>query len=161
MSIAGPQAFYNTLDKIKSALLEDPNVNTVTTGDISDVDLNKQTIFPLAHIIVNNATLQGNTIIFDISVLAMDVVWQTKNITPNGDIDTTFVGLDNEHDVLNSQLAVLNKLNEVLRRGDLYDDTFQLNNEPTCEPFYDNYANKLAGWTYSVQISVQNDFTVC
>ena len=80
MSIAGPQAFYNTLDKIKEQLLADPNVKTVTTGDITEVDLDKQTIFPLAHIVVNNVTLNGSTILFNVSTLVMDVVWQLSLI---------------------------------------------------------------------------------
>lgn len=161
MSIAGPQAFYNTLDKIKEQLLADPNVKTVTTGDITEVDLDKQTIFPLAHIVVNNVTLNGSTILFNVSTLVMDVVWQKKNITPLGTIDTTFVGHDNEQDVLNTQLAVVNKLNEVLRRGDLYTSKFQLEGTPSCEPFYDRFENKLAGWSYTFNILVQNDIDVC
>lgn len=161
MSIAGPQAFYNTLDKIKDQLLTDPNIKTVTTGDITEVDLDKQTIFPLAHIVVNNVTLNGSTILFNVSTLVMDVVWQKKNITPLGTIDTTFVGHDNEQDVLNTQLAVVNKLNEVLRRGDLYTSKFQLEGTPSCEPFYDRFENKLAGWSYTFNILVQNDIDVC
>lgn len=161
MSIAGPQAFYNTLDKIKNQLLADPNVNTVTTGDLTEVDLDKISIFPLSHIIVNNAQLQGNTILFNVSILAMDVVWQTKQTTPEGDIDSTFAGHDNEQDVLNSQLAVLNKLNEVLRRGQLFTDQFQLEGVPSCEPFYDRFENKLAGWTLTVNIIVTNDIDIC
>ena len=161
MSIAGPQAFYNTLDKIKDQLLADPNVNTVTTGDLTEVDLDKISIFPLSHIIVNNAQLQGNTILFNVSILAMDVVWQTKQTTPEGDIDSTFVGHDNEQDVLNSQLAVLNKLNEVLRRGQLFTDQFQLEGVPSCEPFYDRFENKLAGWTLTANIIVTNDIDIC
>lgn len=161
MSIAGPQAFYNTLDKIKTQLLEDPNVNTVTTGDLTEIDLDKQTIFPLAHIVVNNAQMQGNTILFNVSILAMDVVWQTKKIDAEGTIDSTFVGHDNEQDVLNTQLAVLNKLNEVLRRGELYTDKFQLEGTPGCEPFYDRFENKLAGWALTANIMVQNDIDIC
>lgn len=161
MSIAGPQAFYNTLDKIKEQLLADPNVNTVTTGDMTEIDLDKVTIYPLSHIVVNNANLQGNTILFNVSVLAMDLVWQTKHQGPEGDIDTTFVGHDNEHDVLNTQLAVVNKLNEVLRRGQLYSDKFQLEGTPSCEPFYDRFENKVAGWAYSFNILVTNDIDIC
>ena len=56
MSQQGTRAFYQITETIKSNLLSDVNVNTVTTGDISDVDLQKQTIFPLCHIIINNVT---------------------------------------------------------------------------------------------------------
>ena len=44
MSQQGSRAFYQATETIKNALLDDVNVNTVTTGDISDVDLQKQTI---------------------------------------------------------------------------------------------------------------------
>ena len=54
MSQQGTRAFYQATETIKSQLLADINVNSVTTGDIADVDLQKQTIFPLSHIIVNN-----------------------------------------------------------------------------------------------------------
>lgn len=162
MSIGGPQAFYNTLDKIKNQLLEDSNVNTVTSGDLTEIDLNKITIFPLSHIIVNNASLLGNVVEFNISILAMDLVWQNKDQVDAGkNIDETFVGVDNEHDVMNTQLAVLNKLNEVLRRGNLHQDLFQLEGVPSCEPFYDRFENKIAGWTYTATIVVANDISKC
>ena len=162
MSIAGPQAFYKTLDKIKNELLLDENVNTVTSGDLTEIDLNKITIFPLSHLMVNSATLQGNVIVFNISILAMDIVWQNKDqIDEALNLDETFNGVDNEHDVMNTQLAVLNKLNEVLRRGDLNTDLFQLEGVPACEPFYDRFENKIAGWTYTANIIVANDISKC
>ena len=42
--------FYDLIDKIKDALIAEPFVNTVTYGSLDDIDLNKQTIFPLSHI---------------------------------------------------------------------------------------------------------------
>ena len=52
------QGFYNLSEKIRQTLQLDDFVNTVTYGDIYDVDLNKQTIFPLSHFMVNSATMQ-------------------------------------------------------------------------------------------------------
>ena len=45
------KGFYQVTETIKNQLLSDVNVNTVTTGDITKIDLSKQTIFPLSHII--------------------------------------------------------------------------------------------------------------
>jgi len=45
MSQQGSRAFYQATETIKSQLLTDKNVNTVTTGDISDVDLQKANYF--------------------------------------------------------------------------------------------------------------------
>ena len=39
--------FYNITTKIKETLEQEPFVNTITYGNIDDVDLNKQNIFPL------------------------------------------------------------------------------------------------------------------
>ena len=72
--------FYNILDTLKTHLENDAIVNTVTTGDIFQVDLGKQTIFPLSHIMVNNATFEGNVIRFNVSLLAMDIVDISKNV---------------------------------------------------------------------------------
>jgi hypothetical protein len=52
--------FYDITKKLKDTLEAHSQVNVVTTGDLFDVDLNKQTIFPLSHIVVNQATFDGD-----------------------------------------------------------------------------------------------------
>jgi hypothetical protein len=97
----GIRGFYQLTEKIKEQLLNDVNCNTVTTGDITEVDLSKQTIFPLSHIIVNNVTTEEQYLGFNITVLAMDIVDESKEATTD-----IFRGNNNEQDVLNTQLAV-------------------------------------------------------
>ena len=126
MSNQGIRGFYQLTDTIKTNLLLDPNVNTVTTGDITEIDLSKQTIFPLAHIIVNTVTAQEQALVFNITLMAMDVVNEYKDETTD-----VFVGNDNEQDVLNTQLAVINKIIHLLRRGSLYTSKYQLSNSLT------------------------------
>ena len=58
------KGFYQVTETIKTQLLSDPNVKTVTTGDITNIDLSKQTIYPLSHIIVNNVSNDDNILIF-------------------------------------------------------------------------------------------------
>lgn len=148
--------YYNLLNALKVHLTADPIVNTVTQGDIFKVDLNKQTIFPLAHIIVNSVTFEDNIQRVNVSVLCMDVVDISKQATTN-----IFEGNDNELDVLHTQLAVTNRLYEMLRRGDLYDDLFQVSGTPTCEPFVERFENYLAGWTITCDVIMPNDMTIC
>ena len=81
MSQQGIRGYYQLTQTIKDQLLADINVNTVTTGDIYDVNLNKQDIFPLSHIIVNNVLQQEQTLTFNISIMAMDIVDQSKSET--------------------------------------------------------------------------------
>ena len=156
MSNTGIRGFYLLTETIKDTLLSDLNVNTVTTGDITEVDLNKQTIFPLSHMIVNNVTSSENTLSFNISILAMDIVDQSKD-----EVTDIFVGNDNEQDVLNSQLAVLNKLVQKLRIGQLHRDLYQVLGDVSLEPFMDRFESQVAGWTATFDVVIQNDINVC
>ena len=156
MSNRGITAFYTILDTIKDKLLDDINVNTVTTGDITDIDLSKQTIFPLSHIIINNVTPQDQVLSFNITVMSMDIV----DINKENKTDI-FTGNNNEQDVLNSQLAVLNRLIVLLRGGTLYRDRYQLDGDPSCEPFYERFENQLAGWACTMDILIENNVSNC
>ena len=152
----GIRGFYQLTETIKTQLLSDDNVNSVTTGDITEIDLSKQTIFPLCHIMVNSVSTQEQVLAFNITVMAMDIVDVDKEATTD-----LFRGNDNQHDVLNTQLAVLNKLVMVLRKGDLYTTKCQLEGYPTCEPFFDRFENQLAGWACTMDILIENDITIC
>ena len=81
MSQTGIRGFYLLTETIEAQLLADVNVNTVTTGDIYDIDLSKQSIFPLSHIIINNVSAEKQVLRFNISVLSMDVVDESKEKT--------------------------------------------------------------------------------
>tara|TARA_R110000822_G_scaffold185199_1_gene324389 strand:+ start:576 stop:1046 length:471 start_codon:yes stop_codon:yes gene_type:complete len=156
MSQQGTRAFYQVTETLKSSLLSDVNVNTVTTGDISDVDLQKQSIFPLSHIMVNNVNQEDGVLRFNVSIIAMDIVDQSKEIT----IDL-FEGNNNLQDILNTQLSVLNKLIQVLRKGTLHFDKYQLDGNPNLEPFYDRFENELAGFTGTMDVLIYNDISIC
>ena len=152
----GIRGFYLLTDLIKEQLLSDEDVNTVTFGDITEVDLYKQSIFPLSHLVVNSVTSAENTLSFNISILSMDIVDQSKEETTD-----RFVGNNNEQDVFNTQLTVLNKLIQRLRIGTLYRDLYQVVGDVTLEPFKDRFENELAGWTATFDVMIENDIDVC
>ena len=156
MSNQGIRGFYQLTQTIKTELLQDKNINTVTTGDITDVNLNKQDIFPLGHIIINNVIDQENVLSFNISILACDIVDQSKSLTVD-----RFKGNNDVQDILNTQLAVLNRLIQRLRKGNLYTDMYQLEGNPNLTPFYDRFENQLAGWTATMDILIYNDIYIC
>ena len=152
----GIRGFYQLTETIKNQLLLDVNVNTVTTGDVSDVNLHKQDIFPLSHIIVNNVVVNEQTLDFNISVLACDIVNQSKLET-----EDIFKGNNDVQNILNTQLSVLNKLIQKLRMGNLHTDMYQLDGSPSCDPFYDRFENQLAGFTATMNIQIYNDIYIC
>ena len=81
----GIRGFYQVTKTLEDQLLLDVNCKTVTTGDISNVNLEKQDIFPLSHILINSVTQSDNngsaTYNFNVSILSMDIVDQSKEPT--------------------------------------------------------------------------------
>ena len=150
------KGFYSITEKLKAHFTADPITNTITEGSIFDVDLNKQTIFPLVHLMVNTATFETNVVRFNMSLIAMDIVDVSKK-----EVTDLFRGNNNEQDVLNTQLEVLNRAYALLLHGDLWDDKFVVDGNPNCEPFTERFENLLAGWTMTLDILIPNEVTVC
>jgi hypothetical protein len=148
--------YYDISTRIKEELDKDPFVNTVTIGDIFKVDLNKQTIFPLSHIIINSSSYIGSTKQYNVSILCMDIVDESKEAT-----EDIFRGNDNEQDVLNTQEAVATRFLESARRGDLADDLYELGGTASIEYFVDRFENKIAGVTMTFDLITYNDMTIC
>lgn len=152
--------FYDITTKLKDTLEAHSQVNVVTTGDIFDIDLNKQTIFPLSHIIINQATFEGQIVRMNVSLVCMDLVDETKE-NPRAQAEP-FYGTSNEQDILNTQLAVINDVITELRRGTLYTDLYQLDGTATATPFSERYENLLAGWTATFDVLLANtEISVC
>ena len=150
------KGYYDITTTLKAALLEDVNVNTVTEGTVNDIDISKQTIFPLSHLRVDNVSQEGHTLRFSISVELVDIV-DINNVQTNN----RFLGNDNEHDILNTQLAVGVRLIERFRRGDLFNEEYALGNDANYEPLINEYENGLSGWKLTFDVLYRNEMTIC
>lgn len=148
---------YDILDKVRDRLRDNPNVFTVTFGDITEVDLNKTTIFPLSHLTITNVTFERSVINFTIALMCVDIVDYNKEKYD----DDIFYGNTNLQDVYNTQLQVVNDVVQSVRRGSLFDSKIQIIGEPSATPFQDKYENELAGWGIEIQVSMINDISIC
>jgi hypothetical protein len=120
------------------------------------VDLSKQTIFPLSHIIVNNVSILPNVLKANISIVAMDIVDISKSEPTD-----MFKDNNNRQDVLNTQLIMLSRIVAQLTNGETFEDNYQLEGEPSCEPFTDRFENLLAGWTMTFDVLIPNEMSSC
>lgn len=152
-------SIYDIIEQIKGFLRAHPIVNYVTYGDITQVDLNKTTMFPLTHFFVRNTTITEHAMRVTVSLLFLDIVDYTKDF--NADDLGDRQDASNLIDVYNTQLQIANALVQDLRRGDLYRDKYQLVGDPLCEPFKDRFENELAGWSMDVVIDIPNNISVC
>jgi len=148
---------YDILDILRAELLSSPSVNTVTYGDISDVDLDKTTMFPLSHLLIDSVNYNERTVVFNIKLLCADIVDYNKE---KSDFEL-FYGNDNLHDVLNTQFEVINSLISKLMRGDLFAANYQVTTQPSAQPFKERFSNELAGWSVDISIEIPNGISIC
>lgn len=152
------RAVYQILDKIKDKLRTSPNIQTVSFGDIMEVDLNKTTLYPLAHVGMGDVSLQDHKIEVTINLLLLDIVDDNRDPSTEDE----FYGNSNLQDILNTMLAEANILISDLRRGSSFDELYQVDTDITARPFLDRFENQLAGWGVDLVISFpNNDVSIC
>jgi hypothetical protein len=149
------KTYYNLIDNIYNYLIGNNNINTVTFGDIMEVDLSKQTIFPLAHVNVNDVTFDEYKMTFSMNVIVMDIVDEDKD--DKQDVAKPHLGLDNKQDILNTMLTVINGLQSSLRRGGMESNDYELNETATASLFEDRFENLLTGWSMVINVEVPNN----
>jgi hypothetical protein len=147
--------FYWITEEIRNEFNSYPLVNTTSYGDLANIDIAKQTIFPLVHVNVLSATPRTNTTDIDLLVLVMDIVDFSKD--PVTDI---YLGNDNEHDVLNNTYQTCLRFHASLLHGDLYDKMIQLNSF-SMESFTERFENYLAGWAITLTVTIPNNMSIC
>ena len=144
--------FYDILDTIKTQLEADDFVNTVNFGGVDEALLEKKDMYPYSHLILNSADLDGAIFRFNFSIIAMDI----RDIS-NDETTNIFIGNDNLHDILNTQLAVLTRLKMVLDSN----DSFTIDGNTTFEHFTDRFEHGVAGWTMTFDILIKHNMTRC
>lgn len=148
---------YKVLDGLKDHFLANNITNTVSYGDDSKLDLNKTTIFPLAHFDIVRAEFIDNSIVLTVYLICAGIIdqdWVEES-------EDEFYTGNNEQDVMNEQLVVFTGAVEALRRGSLYKSGIRLYASPSAQPIgaYDD--SQIAGWAGELQIVVAKDFSIC
>lgn len=151
----GVDALNNLLSMMQTELLSNPFVNTVTLGIQSDEALEKTTIFPLAHIVLNSVSYPENTLLFNISVVNLDIVCIEK------ERDNGFYSNDNVVTILTNQLYVINRLIARLRRTNDNNDGYELSSVPQSNMIEKQKGDMLIGYATDFNIVLPNDINKC
>ena len=149
---------YYTLTKgLYDHLITDEDITTCVIGALDDVDINKQTVFPLAHIFVGSATLKGGTVSYPVTISTMDLL----DIKKDNPIKGEWKGQDNKQYILNTMLAVHENLRTALDKGSFQSLGWELIGDYNCEAFEDRFENLLTGWSASLTIEIPNTVQNC
>lgn len=151
----GVEALYNIIDSLNEELLSNPFVNKVTVGRLTEIDLAKNTIFPLSHIMLNSIRHNENTLSFNISIFNLDIV----NISKESELGV--YGNDNTFYILSNQLYVINRLLSRLKQSTIYKDGWELDGTPDSDVIDKEMENMLTGYQTDITINVPNDISKC
>jgi hypothetical protein len=151
----GVEALYNIIDSLNEELSSNPFVNKVTVGRLTEIDLAKNTIFPLSHIMLNSIRHNENTLSFNLSIYNLDIV----NISKEAEIGV--YGNDNTMYILSNQLYVINRLLSRLKQSTIYKDGWELDGNPDSDVIDKEMENMLTGYQTDITINVPNDISKC
>ena len=149
------KSYNNVLDTLKCVGEQHLNIHSVTSGDIWEIDLEKNTLYPLFHINPVNVTVGQNIRSFNFQLFIMDLVEPDES---------------NEQEVLSDCLEIMNDIIAIYKHGEIlysYDaaageeQRYFIDNDFTIEPFTERFDNAVTGWVMSFAITVENELNSC
>jgi hypothetical protein len=150
-----PNKTYNNLiDTLKELGEQHQQISTTTTGDIFDIDLEKNTKYPLMHINPINVTTASFGLTYNFQIFVMDLV-EPDNA--------------NEQDVYNDVLQTCIDIISIFRNSkwqaqltlDIDAPVYFTEGDYTLEPFTERFDQSVTGWVFQIGIVVANDFQSC
>lgn len=146
------KSLLNFTDRLKTELEGNPLINTVSIGDVTEVDLDKASLFPLAHLNISTGTIGSATSTVNIQIMFLDIVDETQETKSDN-----WYKNSNEIYVQNSMLAAATKVSQELLRGDLYRDLFQVEESITAEFVSERFQNMLSGVVIDLTVTINNN----
>lgn len=133
---------------------DDDSVNTILFGAIDAMNLNKNDVYPLVHIMPAQISLEGNRIYIGYDLAVVDI-----RTTPNH-FQTQKVFGDNLIDSLNMCSRILL---ESLTKLELKSNQFDIILESSAgiQPIIFEGIHLLDGFEGSIVISIQNEIATC
>tara|TARA_R100001594_G_scaffold89007_1_gene123351 strand:- start:176 stop:724 length:549 start_codon:yes stop_codon:yes gene_type:complete len=171
MAVAN-KTFNNVIETLARLGEYHQQIQTVSVGDIYDVNLEKMELFPLLHINYVNVTTGDAELVYNFQIFIMDLVsekdnWQTYNAKG---LTKLIDNKNNEQQVYNQTLEIATDFIGMLRHSsrqslegvdDINAPTYFTQDQFTIEPFSERFDNMLCGQVFQIGIVVMNDFDTC
>jgi len=117
-------------------------VKDVNSGDIWEVDLEKNTLFPYFHLSSTSVESKEMSLTYNFQLFIMDLVEPHQS---------------NEQQVLSDTLATMLDILQVYKDGNQLENgtKFWGLEEHTLTPFSERFDNALAGWVVNIKITTE------
>ncbi len=152
MSASGPiSSFKSVVEYLRTLSLSHVNVKQFTFGQLSDLDIETNTQYPVKYplvmLIPRRADIDaGGKVEFSFALSVQDI---------------TNYDLDIEEDQLNTTFMILQDLLSRIRQTTWDEVEVYLDVPVVCRPFVESFNNNLTGWSAEVVFEVKNPFNNC
>ncbi len=148
------KTYNNVIDTLKNLGTNHLQISTTTVGDIFDIDLEKNTLYPLMHLNPVNVTTRRTELVYNFQVFIMDLV------EPDG---------SNEQEVYSDVLQICIDIIGILSNSqwqsqlalDINAPVYFAEGDFTLEPFKERFDQSVTGWVFNLGVTVQNSFQTC
>tara|TARA_R100000781_G_scaffold17777_2_gene14034 strand:+ start:87 stop:635 length:549 start_codon:yes stop_codon:yes gene_type:complete len=166
------KTFNNVIETLARLGEYHEQIETVSVGDIYDVNLEKNELFPLLHINYVNVSTGDAELVYNFQIFIMDLVsekdnWQTYNAKG---LTKLIDNKNNEQQVYNQTLEIATDIIGMLRHStrqslagvdDINAPIYFTQDQFTIEPFSERFDNMLCGQVFQLGVKVMNDFDTC
>ena len=161
-------------------------IHTTSVGDIWEIDLEKNTKFPLLHINPTSVTTGDSTLTYNFQIFVMSMTGQESDWTENREsagrneatsFDKLYKPLTDEQSVYSEMLQIATDFISMLRHSkqqsmysndgvpygtnDINFPLYFTEGQYNLEPFQERFDNLCVGWVFNIGVLVQNDFNSC
>ena len=148
------KTYNNVIETLKNLGTNHFQISTTTVGDIFDIDLEKNTKYPLMHLNPVNVTTRRTELVYNFQVFIMDLV------EPDG---------SNEQAVYSEVLQICIDIIAILSNSqfqaqlslDINAPVYFAEGDFTLEPFKERFDQSVTGWVFNLGITVENRFQSC
>jgi len=149
------KTYNNVIETLKCLGEQHFQIQTTSTGDISKVDLEKNTKFPLYHISPISAEVNLQTKSFNFQIFVMDLVHPDE---------------DCEQYVLSDTLQIITDIISLLKHGEILygyntahgeEARYWIEDDFLIEPFTERFDNDVTGWVVDIKIQIESELDSC
>ena len=148
------KTYNNVIETLKNLGTNHFQISTTTVGDIFDIDLEKNTKYPLMHLKPVNVTTRRTELVYNFQVFIMDLV------EPDG---------SNEQAVYSEVLQICIDIIAILSNSqfqaqlslDINAPVYFAEGDFTLEPFKERFDQSVTGWVFNLGITVENSIQSC
>mgnify|MGYP003654106768 FL=1 len=148
------KTYFNLLETLKQLGAKHHQISTTTSGDIFDIDLMKNTLYPLMHLNPTNVTTGRVGLTYNFQIFIMDLV----------DTDNA-----NEEEVYSDTLQTCIDIISIFRNSkwqaqltlNINAPVYYTEGDYTIEPFTERFDQEVTGWVFTIGILVENNFQTC